>query len=232
MNSWAKTRTDSQLDAASHKAIIADAQNTALFGLAGLADRRDAINIVNVALCGLSTRQAEDIVPLLRAKHLVRNFDQCEHGCLDAVTAALLTESGIDPLAAAWFAMSVDVRTIKRRFLDTIEIDVDEHTGSGLNTTRIALTDEADPVVWYGNGSLLIHDVPDTVIVASAGRRLRDLVDHPALNAFDIVIREARVGEPGFASQLMLDVDMRALTAAELERARHAHYPPRASRAA
>lgn len=185
----------------------------------------DAIAAVNHALDGLDRGRAERLATLLAIRYAVRlGIDPPEgwgdhrlrdSGAVDIVTASLLVHHGIDPLVTAWIAH--DARTAEIIDPDTDEVAASVCSrfapGRANNETVVSLGGNA---FWYGTGHAGVIGLPSTVAASCVGRRLADVVSHPVLDGFALVVED--VEEHDDIVCLRVDADMRALSPQDLLR--------------
>lgn len=148
-------------------------------------------------------------------------------GRMDPVTAALLTHMGIVPGVAMVLR---DTALEQNVALDIVDADDEDHTSRAIahhESWELAL-DLARGTHWSSEGTLNVDPMPETLATAAAGRPLREIVSHPALDGMDLAVERIETGPArsivtlaGFAEGAM-----ETLNAAALERMRRAAMEP------
>lgn len=141
---------------------------------------------------------------------------------MDPVTAALLIHIGIVPAAALVLRDAALAQGVP---LEIVDADADDgrdgHDGgvritAHFETWRICL--DANGTTWMSEGSLVVGPMPETLAIAAAGRPLRDIVSHKALDGIDLTVESIDAGPEtsvvhlaGFEGEAMATLDVRAL---------------------
>ena len=116
---------------------------------------------------------------------------------LDPVTAHLLAWQGADPLAAAALCRAAAGVGIVDAHDDKIAVV--------MHNAPLCLV-HADPLRWESiPGHLHAPALPETVVAAAAGRRLADVLSHPALDRLPIIVNSAWMDEDGRRTVMHLD---------------------------
>lgn len=123
--------------------------------------------------------------------HIVRHTRTARH--MDAITAAVLLHMGIEPAGA--LAMLEAVLATGERRMQIADADADDthwvvDANAGLWRVKLDAAD-GPGAMWISNGELVIAELPETIMAAAAGRPLRDIVSHPALDALPLTVAYA-----------------------------------------
>jgi len=123
-------------------------------------------------------------------RHLLRTRSKDR---MDPVTAALLIHMGVVPAAALILREAVLAQNVALDIIDAVDDDVVSRILGHRESWEIDL-DTARGTHWSSEGTLLVDPMPETLAVAAAGRPLREVVAHPALDALDLTIERIETG--------------------------------------
>lgn len=115
----------------------------------------------------------------------------------NAATLALLDHVGIPAEIAAAIAMATTQLEIDPIHFEVTDID-GRRTGIQLAADRYGMNASIDlmpdrAVEWKSNSITMRQRIPDTLMAAATGRPLRDIVSHPALDPFELMIERITV---------------------------------------
>jgi len=156
-----------------------------------------ALPAVRAAACGANDEQrpriADELARLTDDPNTGHNGRSCD---IDFVTARLLAHEGGDPLTMSWIARCAGDASFPldaRRGAGEFTVRVWDDLSTTMTGTSIRLE---NGVTWWPNGSLIVPRLPETVMATCAGRPLRNVVAHPALDGMDLTMTNASRGGP------------------------------------
>lgn len=115
--------------------------------------------------------------------------DAAEISYVDPITAHLIAWQGADPLAAAAICHVA-------RGIGIVDVNGDK-IATLMHSAPLTMV-HADPLRWHSiPGHLRVPTLPETVVAALAGRRLADVLSHPALDRLPIIINSAQPDDDG-----------------------------------
>lgn len=151
-------------------------------------DQRDDVieKAIEDALDGLNDRQARAIEGQMRENGADENPVP-----FDVVTTELLARRGIDPLAVAWLArINPGVSIHDDDMGDVIEI------GDDAQSTAMEVGDGA---WWHADSRLTVRGLPHSLVAAAQDRPLAEIVSHPVLDRYALIIADVATTEEGLA---------------------------------
>ena len=111
------------------------------------------------------------------------------HGVMpvDALMARMMAAAGIDPLPAVWIALQSGLLELDDETTGRIGGKLDA-TCAADDPTNASMCVIGRRSIWTQMGSLVVRDLPETLAMAAAGRRLRDVASHGVLDAAPLTI--------------------------------------------
>ena len=136
------------------------------------------------------------------------------HGFTDRVSAALMTDLGLDPIVPiAMAVVDADRVPINSASTDRVTVGINYKKGRRRVEVQVRLPDQHD---WESDvGLVLMGKLPATIVAAAPGRLLKEIVSHPILDRFPLKVAKCEI--EGIRTVLRPPAgELPRLTAAEL----------------
>jgi len=178
--------------------------NPLLLGVDG--DETSTLDHIGDALLDLGDRRDAIAASLRQAYARIDRYADGSRD-IDLVTARLIAHAGIEPMMVAWLAAmcggTLYIRDADRSALIDVDTQFKPHETRTCGT-QLAIGDMAS---WQSCGTVLVDGIPDSIMVAAAGRPLSAIISHPVLDPLGLTIARVELAEGDGEAELQTDFE-------------------------